>query len=196
MLESLTNADQQLFLLLNDLHEPWLDPIMAWVTGRKEWIPFYALLVGWIFWKYRWRGFWVMLFIGVTITLADQFASGFCKPFFQRFRPCHEPSLAASVHLVEGCGGKYGFISSHAANTFGLAAFLSLVGGRQYRWLRWLLLWAAVVSYSRIYVGVHYPADIAVGALTGMVWGWVAYQGYRTIPPRLERAWGSRGHVH
>lgn len=190
MLDALITADQQLFLLLNDLHQPWLDPIMNWITGRKEWIPFYALLFGWIFWKYRWQGLWVAFFIGITIGLADQFASTFCKPFFGRLRPCHEPNIAAAVHLVHGCGGKYGFISSHAANTFGLAAFLSLVGGKEVKWLRWIFLWAAVVSYSRIYVGVHYPADIIIGGLSGIFWGWVSYQGYCWLPPKVRKVSG------
>jgi len=181
MLEALELADQQLVVFLNGLNAPWLDPIMAWITGKKEWFPCYALLIGWIFWKYKWKqGLLILVFIAITIALADRFASGFCKPFFERLRPCHEPSLATVVHIVNGkCGGKFGFISSHAANTFGVAMFFFLLGRKDAKWLRWLFLWAAVVSYSRVYVGVHYPADILVGGLTGILWGWLSFRGYR-----------------
>ncbi len=180
MLDALEVADQQLFTFLNSLHAPWLDPIMAWITGKKEWFPLYALLLGWLFWKYKWKKTLVIIvFAAVTITCADLFASGFCKPFFERLRPCHEPSLATVVHIVNGkCGGQFGFISSHAANTFGGAMFLFLVARKEAPWMRLLFLWAALVSYSRIYVGVHYPADIMVGGLTGIFWGWLAYKGF------------------
>ena len=160
------------------MNSPFWDPIMAWITGKKEWIPFYVLIISGIFYKYRWQGFWVMAGIGLTIAFADQFASGFCKPFFARPRPCHQPALEGMVHVVGGCGGAYGFISSHAANTFGLAMFLFLLLGKQYRFVSLIFAWAALVSYSRIYVGVHYPADILLGALSGILFGWICYRIY------------------
>lgn len=160
------------------MHTEALDPIMAWVTGKKEWIPFYVLIIGVVFYKYRWQGFWVMASIGLTILFADKFASGFCKPFFERLRPCHQPELEGLVHIVKSCGGQYGFISSHAANTFGLAMFLVRLGGKQYRFLYLIFAWAALVSYSRVYVGVHYPGDILIGGITGIFWGWLCYHIY------------------
>ena len=106
---------------------------------------------------------------GLTIFITDQTSVYLFKDVFFRLRPCHEPSLTGLVHLVnDQCGGKYGFVSSHAANSFGLAAYLSLLLGKKIKYFTWLLmLWALLLSYSRIYLGVHYPGDVIVGAIWG-----------------------------
>ena len=109
------------------------------------------------------------------------------KPFFERLRPCHNPSIASLVHLVEGCGGKYGFASSHAANAFGLATACWLFLRSWSHYFIWGFLWAVVVSYSRIYMGVHYPLDILVGAFIGVVLAWLVYQSYQRMKPALFR---------
>lgn len=145
-------------------------------------MPFYLLLVGVLVVKYRFNALWIVLAIGLTIALSDQFASGFCKPFFERLRPSHEPALAGRVHLYQLTtgefyrGGRFGFISSHAANSFGVAAFFFLLWRRKYRYVGWFFGWATLVSYSRIALGVHYPADIVFGALSGVLWAWVAFR--------------------
>ena len=111
--------------------------------------------------------------------MTDQFTSGLMKPFFERLRPSHEPALEGMVHMVSGySGGKYGFASSHAANTFGIAMFLSCLLKVEKPWINWLFLWAALVSYTRIYLGVHYPGDIIVGALIGVAFGWLVFKLY------------------
>jgi undecaprenyl-diphosphatase len=90
------------------------------------------------------------------------------KPGFERLRPCQNPNLKEWIHLVGGCGGMYGFASSHAANSFALACCLIKIYSSK-RWLFWsILIWAIIVSYSRIYVGVHYPGDVITGALIGI----------------------------
>ena len=174
MIEQLITWDQELFLFLNGFHNPFWDTVMYWVTKSKTWIPFYLLLIGFVVYKFRLKSLYVFLFVGLVITLADQTTSGFMKPFFERFRPSHEPSLEGLVHIVKGKGGRFGFASSHAANTFGLASFLFYFF-RAYgiRLFKWLFLWALVVSYSRIYVGVHYPLDIFVGGLIGFIYGYI-----------------------
>lgn len=175
MIEKIIELDEQFFLYLNGLHYDSLDGIMSWVSDKYAWIPFYAILLGIIIWKFKSKAIYILLGIGLVILFADQFTSGFMKPFFERFRPCHDPDLAGLVYLVEGCGGKFGFASSHAANTFGLATFVFLVFSKLYRFTGLLFLWAFIVSYSRIYLGVHYPLDILVGGIIGIIIGWLVY---------------------
>ncbi len=177
MLDTLIQWDQQLFLWLNSLHADWLDPVMRFITGRNEWIPLYLLIIAIIIKQLKWRAIFLLLGFALLITLADQSASGFFKPFFERLRPCHNPEIGHLVHSIKGCGGKYGFASSHASNTFALGTFLYLIYRNFYGKL--MLVWAAVVSYSRIYAGVHYPADILVGALLGITSAFITYWLYR-----------------
>ncbi|MCG8340358.1 MAG: phosphatase PAP2 family protein [Cytophagales bacterium] len=179
MLEKLEQLDQQLFLFLNSLHNPCWDKIMYWVTEDTFfWIPFYILLIVLIARIFKWQTIYILMAIAVVITLCDQFSSTLIKPWVQRLRPCHNPNIQHLVHIVDDCGGMYGFISSHAANTFGLSMFLWLLLKSRYQFTGLLFFWAALVSYSRIYVGVHYPADIILGALSGIVFAWGIYQLY------------------
>lgn len=176
-MDSIINLDTEFFLWLNSLHADWLDPIMLFITKRNTWIPFYLLIIVLLFRSLGWRAIFLLLSIGLLITLADQAASGFFKPFFARLRPCHNPAIQDVVHTIKGCGGRFGFASSHASNTFALGTFLHLVYRNNYT--KGLIAWAAVVSYSRIYAGVHYPADIFVGALLGIASAFIVYALYR-----------------
>jgi len=185
MIESILEADQQLFLWLNRFHADWLDPIMYWITIKYTWFPLYAMLVIGIIVKYGWEGVRIVLVLVVIIAACDQLTSGLMKPTFERLRPCHNPAIANSVHLVKGCGGQYGFASSHAANTFGLAAALWFFFQSWSYWFGLGFGWAAVVSYSRVYVGVHYPLDIFVGAGIGVVLAWAFYKLYQQYRLRL-----------
>ncbi|MBO4567574.1 MAG: phosphatase PAP2 family protein [Bacteroidales bacterium] len=169
----LNDLDHQLFLFLNGLHVDWLDPVMTFISSETGWIPFYAVLVFLVFYKYRWKGLWVMLGVAVLITCSDQISAHVFKPIFQRLRPCYDPLIEDLVHLPSGKpGGHYGFISSHAANTFALASFIYMTMRKHYKKIGWLMfVWAAVVSYSRIYMGVHFPGDIICGAAVGLILG-------------------------
>jgi undecaprenyl-diphosphatase len=173
MLQILNELDQQLFLYLNGLHTEWLDTLMYWVTYKYTWFPFYFLLILLAVWKFGWKGLLMMATVAISVGLADQVTSAFMKPFFGRLRPCYAPALEGLVHMVSGCGGRYGFASSHASTTFALASALWYL----YRgWSRWFVIafvWSSVVAYSRVYVGVHYPGDILAGALIGFVLGWI-----------------------
>jgi undecaprenyl-diphosphatase len=170
MIDYLLEIDREIFLYLNGLHAPWLDPVMLFISEKLVWIPLYIYLVYLIFKDYSKAGWLALIGITLTITLADQVASTLMKPFFARLRPSHEPSLQSLVHIVDGYKGKsFGFASSHAANTFGIATFLFLLLGKKRKWIALLFFWAAVVTYSRIYLGVHYPGDILVGGLIGMI---------------------------
>jgi len=162
--------DRSIFLFLNSLHTPFLDEIMRGISLRVVWLPLYLFIIYLLFLKYRNR-VWIPIFFGILLVVITDQVTVLIKNFVERPRPCHEPLLQGLVHTVNGkCGGMFGFVSSHAGNTFGLASFSSLL--IQKRWYSWsIYTWASVVSYSRIYLGVHYPGDILGGAIVGIIAG-------------------------
>lgn len=179
-MDFLNSIDTELFLFLNGLHNAFFDPVMYWLSHKLIWTPMYLLIVFLMIRRYRMRGVLMLLFVGLVIVLCDQTASGLLKNMVQRLRPSHEPALAGLVHLSKaGTGGLYGFVSSHASNVFGLATFLHFVLDKQFKFLKyWLFIWAFLVSYSRIYNGVHYPGDVLVGGLIGMGYGYLMAKAY------------------
>lgn len=178
MVEFLTYWDTQLFIFLNGIHSPFWDKVMWWISGSKSWIPFYILIIGVIIYQKRKKALIVLLFIALLVFLTDQLSVHLFKNVFERLRPCHTPDLQDIVHLVKNkCGGKYGFVSSHAANTFGIATYLAYLFKNRAFGI-FIFIWAAVVSYSRIYLGVHFPLDIICGGLLGFLIGFIVYIGY------------------
>jgi undecaprenyl-diphosphatase len=176
LIHTLTDLDRKLFLFLNGHPSNQLDNLMYWMSNEYIWVPFYLSLIGLLIYFFRKKSVVIMLSLVLLITASDQ-VSGMIKHSVKRPRPCHNTEIAAQVHTVKDCGGKYGFISSHAANTFALATFLTLLLVSRYEYIGLLFFaWAALVSYSRIYLGVHYPTDIAGGALLGILFGWIFFR--------------------
>ena len=173
MIDILTRIDTELFLFLNGLHTDWLDPVMTFISGKITWAPFYIVLLYLIIKKYKKQSILIIIGIILLIVCSDQVSSSIFKPLFERPRPCHNEAIKDLVYLPNGhCGGAYGFISSHACNTFALATFLTLMLKKHYRKIAWVLfIWATLVAYSRIYMGVHYPGDVIVGAAIGVIIG-------------------------
>lgn len=175
MLQKLLELDTNVFLFLNGFHSPQMDSFMWWVSGTTSWIPLYAVLLIIIIYRERpVRFIYTVIFIALVVLLCDQI-SVLIKNLVERPRPSHNPDIEEVIHLVNNRrAGKYGFVSSHAANTFGVAAFLT----NQFKNAKWgvfLFAWATLVSYSRIYLGVHYPLDILCGALLGIILGVQCY---------------------
>jgi undecaprenyl-diphosphatase len=181
---TLIHSDQELFLWLNGIHAPWLDVLMFWVTFKYTWVPMYLILIFLSFKPGPKKGLGFLFTVIVAVVIADQITSGLMKPYFMRFRPCHEPALQGMVHEVTGCGGSYGFASSHASTSFALAITWFTLLRPTVRYIGLLLIWAMIYSYSRIYVGVHYPADILIGALIGLMVGWLCIQVYYSFSKR------------
>lgn len=180
-MDSLSTIDSDLFLFLNGLHVDWMDTFMIHITDMWVWMPLYLLLIYWTVKQYGKRCWWVFLSVGFVVLCSDQISSHIFKPVFQRLRPCFNEDFEGLLHLPKGlAGGRYGFTSSHAANTFAIATFLTPVLRKFHPWPAILLfLWAFLSSYSRIYIGFHYPGDVfcgaVLGALVGMA-GWKAFQ--------------------
>jgi undecaprenyl-diphosphatase len=174
----LEHLDKQLFVLVNSANSPFWDEVMYAISGRIIWIPLYLAILIYIWFNNKKRFPVIIIFIALAAIFADQSSVHLFKNVFHRLRPCHDPELEGMVHLVKGeCGGLYGFVSSHASNSFNVA-FLSLMFIKK-RWFTVsIILWAAVICYSRVYLGVHFPGDVICGSLLGAFIGWGFYRLY------------------
>lgn len=184
-MEALIKADTDLLLFLNGFNSPLWDQFFWIITSAIVWIPLYALILYALIKEHGVRAIWTIVAIALVITLCDQIASSFFKPFFERPRPSREPALEGILHLVNGYrGGQFGFISSHAANSIGLAMFSALLFKRR-EYTLFIFGWATLNAYSRIYLGVHYPGDVVAGALLGILAGSLVYGLYNRFVNRL-----------
>ncbi len=170
MYEVLTE-DKEIFLYLNNLGSKPFDQFWIMVSETWVWIPLYIIFLYLLFKNFNAKSVvFILIFIGLGVTVSDQLA-GIFKSGIGRFRPCHDDSIDDLMRIVK-CGGNFGFYSSHASNTFFIATFMSRMLWKRYRYLPiFLFFWAFVVSYSRIYLGVHFPLDIAMGIAMGFLLG-------------------------
>ena len=201
MLEQLLHIDTEILLAINGWHAPWADTLMWIISAKATWIPLYLLLIGLLVWRYRQPAMtsvkWLqrvpacvvmIVVIGLAVGAADFIASGILKDLVARPRPTRVPELEGVLHLVNGYkSGKFGFVSSHAANTMAVALLFSLIWRNKIATVG-LMLWVAANCYSRMYLGVHYPADILGGLLIGAAVAVAAYVVLRRLDVVAEEA--------
>ena len=187
MINFLLEIDLKLLLFINSWHEPWLDSVMVSLTNGLVWSPLFLIVIGVMIYKFRWQSIAMLLFVALVIFLTDRVSSGLIKPWVGRLRPSHEPDLADLLHIVNGYrGGVFSFVSSHAANAFGVATFLWLILRKNIKWIWLMFIWATIFSYTRIYLGVHYPSDILGGGVLGALIGLLVYKVGRSMPEKLN----------
>lgn len=170
-MEEIILQDKEAFLFFNNLGSETFDQFWIMISETWIWVPFYVILMYLLYKNFKLKSLiFIVIFIALGVTASDQLA-GIFKSGIGRLRPCHDASLDHIMREVK-CGGQFGFYSGHASNTFFLASFITFLLRSKYRFLPLILFfWAAVVSYSRIYLGVHFPMDILMGAAMGFLLG-------------------------
>lgn len=176
MIDWLDKIDTDLFLFFNNMHSEFSDRAWLFITNIPTWIPLYILILVAIIRIFKRDSIYIIGGLLLVVLVSDQFTSSFMKPLFERLRPCHNPNIQNIVHVADTCGGNYGFASGHSANSFGIAMFVWLISRSTWRWTWIIFIWAFVVAYSRIAIGVHYPGDIIVGGVIGAFFGWLVFR--------------------
>jgi membrane-associated phospholipid phosphatase len=173
MLEHLIEFDRHLFHFINhDLTNPFFDWLMPLLRNAKFWIPLYVFIILFCVWKYKKQGIVLIVLLALSAGVADFTSVHLMKNTVQRLRPCHDPIVSPTVISRAPCGTGYSFPSTHATDHFAMAAFLTLVFFRKWRWIWvWTFLWAGSICFAQVYVGVHFPIDVMVGAVYGILIG-------------------------
>jgi membrane-associated phospholipid phosphatase len=170
----LVELDQWLFIKINsDWTNPFLDAVMPFVRNAYNWAPLYLFVLVFVLLNFKTKGLWWVVFFLATVALSDMTGTYVFKKGFERLRPCNDPDFFMQVRLLlNRCGGGYSFVSNHATNHFGMAVFFFITFRHQFRAWAWIgLCWAALIAYSQVYVGLHYPLDVIGGALLGTAFG-------------------------
>lgn len=172
--KKLVQWDQSLFISINsDWTNPAFDMVMPFLRNSLTWAPLYLFLLIFVLVNFKVRGLWWVVFFLSTVALTDMTGTYVFKHAFERLRPCSDPDFFTHVRLLlKQCAGGYSFTSNHAANHFGMATFFFITFRHLFKIWAWIALsWAAAICYSQVYVGVHYPLDVFVGAMLGLAFG-------------------------
>lgn len=174
-MDSLLALDETLFFIINnDWHVAFLDTILPFWRNKLFWIPLYVFLISFSLLNFKKQGLYFIFAAIIAVGIADSVSSQLIKKTIQRQRPCNQEAMRNQVDLLVPCGGGYSFTSSHAANHFALATFISLTLGGLVKGIRLpLFLWAGIISFAQVYVGVHFPLDVFCGAILGIFVGYI-----------------------
>ena len=179
MLDSILNLDHELFLYLNNLgNESW-DWVWMYYTDKKNWIPLYLILLYLMYKRLNTKMFVLTIIVFILMVLiTDHVTNLFKQILFKRLRPCHNEAIMNSMRLVKSwCGGKFGYFSGHSSNAMAIAVFSSLILRARYKYIPiFLIMWALIMGYSRIYLGVHFPLDVITGFIFGGLLGYLFYK--------------------
>lgn len=184
-MESLQKIDEYFFRTLNATGWQQMDQVMILISSKWFWIPLYIYLLYIIYKTFKDDFLKILFSLGVLIFLADFGSVHLFKEVFLRARPCH---ILDGIRVVDGCGGSFGFVSSHAANSFAIAFFISLLLKR-YWWFVNLFSWAVLIGFSRVYLGVHYPFDILGGMFWGLFVSLLVYYIYKVKIKNIDYIW-------
>lgn len=183
LLSMLKAMDTMVFLTVNSHHNAYFDSVMWLVSGKLIWVPMYVSLFFVLLKNYSYKVvFAILLAIGVVILFTDSFTAQVIRPWVCRLRPSNlDNPMSSMVHVVDGYrGGAYGFPSNHASNTWGLAFFITFLF-RRYKLTFFFFLWALLVCYSRMYLGVHYFGDLLIGGLLALAGASTVFYVFRKV---------------
>ncbi len=169
--------DENLFYLVNSgCQNQFFDWLMPLLRNKYIWLPLYVFIASFLLINFKQKGLYLCLAFVLAAGIADGTSSHLIKKNVQRLRPCKVLEPRKDMHLLVPCGSGFSFPSSHATNHFAIATYLFLIFGKFFRWIKIpLVLWASSIAFAQVYVGVHYPLDVIIGALLGFLIGWGVY---------------------
>lgn len=166
-MEYINQIDHSVTIYLNSLHTPFWDSIMTFVSNKYVWFPLYAAIIAFLIILHKKKGVFKTLTFLVMVLFIEICSSWVSKPYFERYRPCKDPVVSQQIRSI-GCRSQYGFFSGHSSQSFGIAMLAILFLKKRSKWFYLGLIWAGIVAYSRIYLGVHYLGDVLFGAIFGI----------------------------